>query len=146
MTRCHPPEFERACLIDTKTVKISMSCFQDMPRFCFENQWNACFEAFWTPSSRQCSRMTRCHPPEFERACLIDTRTVKISMSFFKDMPQFCFENQRMLVFELYLFILIAIYGQKYDIHRHQICINRIFDISSIILVDFLEEKYQTRY
>ena len=87
--------------------------------------------------------MTRCHPPEFERACPIDTKTVKISMSFLQDRPQFCLENER---FELFLFILIAIYGQRYDIHRHQICINRIFDISSIILVDFLEEKYQTRY
>ena len=82
--------------------------------------------------------MTRCHPPEFERACLIDTKTVKISMSFLQDRPQFCLENER---FELFLFILIAIYGQRYDIHRHQICINKIFDISTIILVAFIEEK-----
>ena len=87
--------------------------------------------------------MTRCHSPEVERACPIDTETVEISKSFLQDSPQFCLENER---FELFLFILIAIYGQRYDIHRHQICINRIFDIFSIILVDFLEEKYQTRY
>ena len=85
--------------------------------------------------------MTRCHPPKFERACLIDTNNVKNSMCFLQEMSQFCFENQRNACFELYLFILIAIYGQRYDIHRHEICINKIFDTSTVILVDFTKEK-----
>mgnify|MGYP003449243370 FL=1 len=62
-------------------------------------------------------------------------------MSFYQDMPQFCFENQQNACFELFLFILIAIYGQRYNIYRHRICINKLFDISTIILVAFIEEK-----
>ena len=62
-------------------------------------------------------------------------------MFFFQDMPHLCFENQQNSCFELFLFILIAIYGQRYDIHRHQICINKLLDIFTIILVDFIEEK-----
>jgi len=86
--------------------------------------------------------MTGCHPLEIERACLIDTKTAKISISFFKGRPQFCFENQRNDCFELFLF-LTAIYGQRYDIHWHRICMNKLFDISTIIPVDFIEETVQ---
>jgi len=62
-------------------------------------------------------------------------------MSFYQDMPQFCFENQQNSCFELFRFILIAIYGQRYVIHRHQMCINKLFDIYTIVMVDVIEGK-----
>ena len=56
-------------------------------------------------------------------------------------MPQFCFEYQHNVCFELFMCILIAVYSQRYDIHRHEICINKIFGISTIMLVYFIENK-----
>ena len=57
------------------------------------------------------------------------------------NMPLVCFENQGNACFELFMCILIAIHGQSYDIHMQQICISKLFDISTIILVAFIKEK-----
>ena len=98
--------------------------------------WNEYWTPYWSHYTSLGYRLTRT-----SQITIVLFTITGFGANYGLNKPLVCFENQGNACFELFLFILIAIYGQRYDFHRHQIFINKIFDIFTLILVAFIEEK-----